>query len=78
MLTRLVQANRTTVFLVTLAIALVALFVPGVLGAVLLFAVVAGAIVLLVRTWPALTPGPRTLRLVVIALLVVIAISKIT
>jgi hypothetical protein len=78
MLTRLVQANRTTVFLLTLAFMLVALFTPGIVGALLLLALAAGLTALLRHTWPVLASGPRALRVVVIVLLVVAAINKIT
>ncbi len=73
----LASRNRTTVFLVTIGVMLLALFLPGWYGAVLLIALVAGLGALLARTWPVQTPGTRVLRLVVLALLVVAAITKI-
>jgi hypothetical protein len=65
------------VFLLALAVGLVALLVPGVLGAVLLLAVVAALAVLLRLTWPVTPPLTRWLRLVVLVLLTVIAVTKL-
>ena len=77
LLAKLGRVNRTTVFLFTLAVVLVALFSPGVIGAILLFALAVGLTVLLRYTWPALPAGHRALRLAGIAFLLVIAVTKI-
>lgn len=72
----LARISPTKVFLGTLAVALVGLFLPGMYGAVLLLAVVVALGALLGRTWP-VTPRPaRVLRVVILALLVVIATIK--
>ena len=77
LLARLDRLDRTTVFLVTLGLMLATLFVPGILCALLLLALVAGLGALLARTWPYLTGSARALRLLVLALLVVVAIGKL-
>jgi len=74
---RLARLNRTTVFLVTIGVLLLALFLPGWYGAVLIFAIVAVLGGVLRMTWPVQTPGTRAVRLVVLVLLVVIAVTKI-
>ncbi len=76
-LRRLARANRTGVFLGALVIGLAGLFLPGIWGALVLFAVVAGLGYLLRRTW-AITPPPlRLVRIIILAGLVLIALSKI-
>lgn len=76
-LTRLARANPTGVFLGTLALVLVALFAPGIIGGglLLLLALALGA--LLVTTWPVQRPATRVLRLVMLTLLVAAALAKI-
>lgn len=75
---RLARLNRTTVFLATVGVMLLAAFLPGWYGAVLIFAIVAALAGVLRTTWPVLTPQARALRLAVLALLVVIAFTKVT
>ncbi len=77
MLTALARLDRTKVFLGTLAVALVGLFVPGVWGAVVLFVVVAALAALLAQTWTVTPVGMRIFRLLVLAGLAVIGASKI-
>jgi|RhiMetdeSRZDD1v2_1073273.scaffolds.fasta_scaffold1537133_1 hypothetical protein len=78
LLNRLAQLDRTKVFLGTLAIGLLALFLPGVWGALLLYAVVAALGALLAQTWLVTPPALRIFRVVVLAALAVIATTKIT
>jgi hypothetical protein len=78
LLTRLARLDRTKAFLGTLAVGLLGLFLPGVWGAIVLYAVVAGLAALLGQTWR-ITPSPvRIFRLVVLAGLAAIATTKIT
>ena len=74
---RLARVNRTQAFLGALALALVGLFAPGWYGAVLLFALVAGLLVLLVHTGPVTRSGVVAVRLVILAGIVLIAVYKI-
>jgi hypothetical protein len=78
LLNRLARLDRTKVFLGTLAIGLLALFLPDVWGALLLYAVVAALGALLAQTWPVTPPALRIFRVVVLAALAVIATTKIT
>jgi hypothetical protein len=73
----LTQLNPTLVVLGTLAVFLGVLLLPDPVGAVLVLAIAAGLGWLLTRTWPVLAPGARALRLVVIGLLMLIAITKL-
>ena len=70
------NVNPTVVFLVGTVIVLVALFVPGPVGGALLLLVAAVAAVLLMGTWHRLPLVGRGARLVVLALLVIMAIKR--
>jgi hypothetical protein len=74
----LARLNRTTVFLVTVGLALLGLFIPGLVGALLVLALVGGLGLLLVRTWPLQSAAARVPRLLILALLAAVAIMKIT
>ena len=76
-LARLARLNVTGVFLATLALMLVALFAPGVIGGALLLALVAALAALMARTWPVQAPRTRALRLAVLVLLATVALIKI-
>jgi hypothetical protein len=77
LLIRLARMNRTRVFLGTVLVALIGLFLPGVWGAMVLFAVVAVLGALLSQTWSVTPPALRIVRLLVLAGLAVIATLKI-
>jgi hypothetical protein len=77
MLSRLAQLNRTKVLLVTLVIALAGLFLPGLWGALVLYAVVGALAYLLSLTWPVTPPALRGFRLLVLAALAAIATTKL-
>jgi hypothetical protein len=70
------KLNPTVVFLVGTVIVLVALFVPGTVGGVLLLLVAAGAAAVLMGTWYRLPLVGRAARLVILALLVVMAFKR--
>ncbi|SCL17276.1 hypothetical protein GA0070616_1241 [Micromonospora nigra] len=74
---RLARQNPTTVFLVTLLVALVAFFTPGVLGGLLTLLLAAGVAALLVTTWAVQTPPTRVIRLLVLTLLVTAGLVKL-
>ena len=69
--------DRTKVFLATLAVALIGLFVPGVLGAIILYAVVAALAWLLTLTWAVIGVPLRVFRLLTLAVLAAVAATKI-
>jgi hypothetical protein len=73
---RLARLNRTQAFLGALALVGIGLFAPGWYGAVALFALVAGLLVLMVRT-AQVRPGVVAVRLVILAGLAAIAVYKI-
>jgi len=74
---RLRGLNPTTVFLITLAIALAAMLTPGVIGAVIVLAVVGALLALARLTWR-FTPLPtKVMRVLILLVLVAVAIVKI-
>lgn len=74
---RLARVNPTTAFLAALVLVLVAFFAPGIIGAALLLALVAGLATLMTLTWPVQPPATRVLRLVILTLLVGVAVVKL-
>ncbi|MEU6207132.1 DUF6703 family protein [Micromonospora musae] len=77
LLGRLARVNPTAVFLITLALVLVALFAPGPVGGVLLLALAGGLVALLAKTWPVQAPQTRLIRLLMLTLLVTVALVKL-
>jgi hypothetical protein len=77
LLTTLARVGPTKVLLGTLAVALAGLFLPGVWGALILFALVAALAALLAQTWPVTPPPLRLFRLVVLVGLAAVATTKI-
>jgi uncharacterized membrane protein SirB2 len=77
LLRRLARLNPTTVFLAGIGYVLVALFAPGIVGGGMLLVLAIGLGALAATTWPVQSPRTRVLRLAVIALLVIAALSKI-
>jgi hypothetical protein len=76
-LTRLARVNPTAVLLATLALVLIALFAPGIIGGALLLALAAGLVALLTITWPVQPPAIRVVRLLILTLLITAALAKI-
>jgi hypothetical protein len=76
-LARLARANRTGAFLAVAALVFFGLFLPGVIGGVVLLALAAGLVWLLLRTWPLTAPNMRTVRVLILALLIAVAMFKI-
>ena len=73
--------NRLATLLVAIAVGAVfiaGLFVHAVVGAILLIVVAVFLGYLSLKTWPALNPRARALRLVVLAAIAVFAMVKIT
>jgi hypothetical protein len=77
LLSRLATLNRTGVFLAALVVSLIGLFLPGALGAVVLYATVALLSLLLARTFPHTAPGGLALRVLVLLVLATIATAKL-
>jgi len=74
---RLARLNVTGVFLAALAFVLVALLAPGIIGGALLLALAAALAALMAMTWPVTAPRTRTIRLIMLTLLVAVALVKI-
>ena len=74
---RLARVNRTVVLGITFLLVLIALFAPGLYGAVLLLAIVAAAFALSAMTWRVQQPATRAVRILILAMLVLIAIYKL-
>jgi len=76
LLRRLVRVNPTTAFLVALFLMLAGLFLPGIVGAALLFVLGAGLATLTFTTWPVQSPSTRALRVVMLVLLLAGVVTK--
>ncbi len=76
-LPRLARINRTAVFLGTLAVFLLGLFLPGAWGAFVLYLIVAALAAVLRRTWPVTPPPLRVFRLGALAVIAVVATAKL-
>ena len=77
LLHRLARVNPTVAFLVALAVLLAGLFLPGIVGGLLLAAIAAGLAALTFTTWPVQSPITRAVRLVLLGLLVAAAVAKV-
>jgi hypothetical protein len=76
LLRRLARVKPTTAFLVALALMLAGLFLPGIVGAALLFVLGAGLAALTFTTWPVQPPSTRALRVLMLVLLLAAVIAK--
>lgn len=76
LLRRLSRLNPTSVFLGTLAFILIAFFVPGIAGGVLLLVLLLVLVALAVHS-PRQAPAATVLRLVALTLVLVLALTKI-
>jgi hypothetical protein len=74
---RLARINPTAAFLGALVVVLVGLFAPGAIGGAVLLALAAGMVYLMTRTWAVTAPRTRTIRLVMLGLLLLAAVFKI-
>lgn len=77
-LSRLNDANRTAVFLVTTLAVIATLFIGGWPAAIALLLVATVVLGLLVARWESATARQRAMRLVVFALLVALAILTLS
>ncbi|WP_327008785.1 hypothetical protein OHA72_16945 [Dactylosporangium sp. NBC_01737] len=77
-LTRLGRISPTAAFLGVGVLVFVALVLPGALGGLILLALAAGAGWLLAQTWRAHPPRARVIRLSILALVVLLAVAKLT
>jgi hypothetical protein len=73
---RLARVNPTTAFIVALAILMAGLFLPGIVGAALLFVLALALAALTYATWPVQSPSTRVVRLILLTLLVAAVVAK--
>ena len=76
LLRRLASVNPTTAFVLALAVLLAGLFLPGIIGAALLFLLVAALVALTFTTWPVQSPPVRAVRVTMLVLLFAAALAK--
>ena len=76
LLRRLARVNPTTAFIVALALMLAGLFLPGIVGAALLFLLGAGLAALTFVTWPVQKPSTRAVRVLLLVLLLAAVVAK--
>jgi hypothetical protein len=74
---RLTRVNPTTAFVLALVVMLAGLFLPGIIGAALLFLLAAGLAGLTFTTWPVQRPATRVVRVVLLVLLVAAVVAKV-
>ncbi|MFI5895470.1 DUF6703 family protein [Actinoplanes sp. NPDC051513] len=76
LLRRMARVSPTTAFIVALVLMLAGLFLPGIVGAALLFLLAAGLAGLTFTTWPVQAPPTRVLRVVMLVLLLAGVVTK--
>ena len=76
LLARLARINPTTAFVAALAVLLAGFFLPGIVGATLLFLLGAALAALTFTTWPVQTPSTRAVRVVLLAGLLAAIVAK--
>jgi ABC-type multidrug transport system permease subunit len=77
LLRRLARVNPTTAFLAALAVLLAGLFLPGIIGAALLFLLGAALVALTFTTWPVQSGPVRAVRVTMLALLFAAVVAKV-
>ena len=77
LLRRLARINPTVAFLVALAVLLAGLFLPGIIGAALLFLLGVALVALTFTTWPVQSPPVRAVRLTMLAVLFAVVVAKV-
>ncbi|XVV14233.1 DUF6703 family protein [Actinoplanes sp. CA-131856] len=75
-LRRLARVSPTTAFIVALAVLMAGLFLPGIVGAALLFLLGLGLATLTFTTWPVQSPSTRVIRLIMLVLLMAAVVAK--
>ncbi len=76
LLRRLARVSPTTAFLATLALLLAGFFLPGIVGAAVLFVLCAALAALTFTTWPVQTPSTRLVRVLLLVLLLAVVVAK--
>jgi hypothetical protein len=76
-LRRLARVSPTAAFVVALVGLLAGLFLPGIIGAALLFLLGAALATLSFTTWPVQTTSTRAVRVVLLVLLLAVVVAKV-
>jgi len=76
LLRRLARVNPTTAFIGALAVMMAGLFLPGIVGAALLFVLALALAGLTFTTWPVQKPATRAVRLILLTVLVAVVVAK--
>jgi len=71
------RVRPVVAFVLVLGLFVTGVLVGGTLGAVLLGVLIVGAGVLLAATWKVLSPAQRTLRMVVVLILLIITVELV-
>jgi hypothetical protein len=77
LLRRLARVNPTRAFLGALVLMLAGLFLPGIVGAAVLFLLGVALAALTVTTWPVQAPPTRIIRIVLLVVLFALVIRKV-
>jgi hypothetical protein len=76
LLRRLARINPTKAFLAALVVLMAGFFLPGIIGAALLFALGVALAALTFTTWPVQQPASRVVRVVMLVLLFAAVAAK--
>lgn len=76
LLRRLARVNPTRAFLGALVLMLAGLFLPGIVGAAVLFLLGVALVALTVTTWPVQPPPTRMIRITLLTVLFAVVIFK--
>ncbi|MEU7905218.1 DUF6703 family protein [Actinoplanes sp. NPDC049118] len=76
LLRRLARVSPTAAFVAALAVLLAGLFLPGIIGAALLFVLWAALLALTFTTWPVQSTPVRAVRVTLLALLLAAVVAK--
>ena len=77
LLRRLARIPPTMAFIAALVVLLAGLFLPGIVGAALLFVLGAVLVALTATTWPVQNAATRTVRVVMLVLLFAAVVAKL-
>jgi hypothetical protein len=75
-LRRLSRVSPTAAFVVALVVLLAGFFLPGIIGAALLFVLCAAMAALTFTTWPVQRPSTRVVRVALLVLLLAVVVAK--
>ena len=77
LLHRLARVRPTVAFLVALVVLVSGFFLPGIIGAALLFVLGAALTALTFTTWPVQTKSTRVVRVALLTLLFAVVVAKL-